>query len=233
MYDEYNALIKNGTWLLVPRLSGANIFRCLWLFRHKFHDDGSLSRYKARLVAKGSSQQLDIDCDETFSPVVKPTTIYTVFNLALTIHWPIHQLDVKNTFLNSDLSETVYIHQSLGFVDHRYPHHVCRLQRCGTDITYLLIYVDDIVLTASSTTLLQKIILSLHGEFDMTDLGAFNNFLWISVTHDTTWMFLTQKRYAMELLERENMLNCNPTRTPADTESKLGPEGTPDVVGDD
>ncbi|GKA14246.1 ribonuclease H-like domain-containing protein [Tanacetum coccineum] len=129
MYNEYNALIKNGIWVLVPRPSGANIMRCLWLFRHKFHANGSLSRYKARLVANGSSQQLGIDCDKTFSPVVKPATIRTVLSLALTRHWPIHQLDVKNAFLNGDLSETIYMHQPLGFVDPRYPHHVCRLQR--------------------------------------------------------------------------------------------------------
>ncbi|GJU59225.1 ribonuclease H-like domain-containing protein [Tanacetum coccineum] len=98
---------------------------------------------------------------------------------------------------------------------------------CSVDTTYLLIYVDDIVFTASSTTLLQKNIFSLHKEFDMTDLGALNYLLGISVTRDTTRMFLSQKKYTMELLKRAHMLNCNPTRTLVDTESKLGPEGTP------
>ncbi|GJV45063.1 ribonuclease H-like domain-containing protein [Tanacetum coccineum] len=104
MCDEYNALIKNGTWVLVPRPTGANIMRCLWLFQHKFHVDGSLSRYKSRLVAIGSSQQLGIDYDETFSLIVKPANVHTMLSLALTRHWPILQLDVKNVFLNDDLS---------------------------------------------------------------------------------------------------------------------------------
>ncbi|GKE82439.1 ribonuclease H-like domain-containing protein, partial [Tanacetum coccineum] len=56
----------------------------------------TLSRYKARLVANGSSQQLGIDVDKTFSPVVKPATIRTVLSLAVSRKWPIHQLDVKN-----------------------------------------------------------------------------------------------------------------------------------------
>ncbi|GJZ99814.1 ribonuclease H-like domain-containing protein [Tanacetum coccineum] len=124
MYDEYNALVKNGTWLLVPRPAGVNMVRSMWLFKHKFHADGTLSRYKARLVANGSSQQLGVDFDETFSPVVKPATIRTVLSLAVSRQWPIHQLDVKNAFLNGDLSETVYMHQPPGFVDNRYPHHV-------------------------------------------------------------------------------------------------------------
>nr|GEY16310.1 hypothetical protein [Tanacetum cinerariifolium] len=70
------------------------------------------------------------------------------------------------------------------------------------------------------------IIFSLHKEFDMTNLGALNYFLGISVTHDTAWMFLSQKRYDIELLERAHMLNYSPTQTSVDTESKLGPEGT-------
>nr|GEY68937.1 ribonuclease H-like domain-containing protein [Tanacetum cinerariifolium] len=166
MYYEYNVLIKNGTWVLVPRPFCANIERCLWLFRHKFHADGSLGRYKDRLVANGSSQQLGIYYDETFSPVVKPATIRTVLSLALTRHWHVHRLDVKNAFLNEDS-------------------------------------------------------FSLHKEFDMTYLGGLNYFLWIYVTRDTAGMFLSQKKYAMELLKRAHMLNYNPTWTPIDTESRL------------
>ncbi|GJW48477.1 ribonuclease H-like domain-containing protein [Tanacetum coccineum] len=82
MYDEYNALVKNGTWILVPRPSDVNLVRSMWLFKHKFHADGTLSRYKARLVANGSNQQHGVDFDETFSPVVKPATIRTVLSLA-------------------------------------------------------------------------------------------------------------------------------------------------------
>ncbi|GJS96866.1 ribonuclease H-like domain-containing protein [Tanacetum coccineum] len=85
---------------------------------------GTLSRYKARLVANGSSQQLGVDFDETFSPVIKPATIRAVLSLAVSCQWPIHQLDVKNDFLNGDLSETVYMHQPPGFINNRYPHHV-------------------------------------------------------------------------------------------------------------
>ncbi|GJV68261.1 ribonuclease H-like domain-containing protein [Tanacetum coccineum] len=92
IYDEYNALINNGTWLLVPRPAGVNMVRSMWLFKHKFHADGTLSRYKARLVANGSSQQLGVDFDEMFSPVIKPATIRTVFSLEVSRQWPISSL---------------------------------------------------------------------------------------------------------------------------------------------
>ncbi|GKD27808.1 ribonuclease H-like domain-containing protein [Tanacetum coccineum] len=83
MLDEYNALITNGTWVLVPCLANANVVRSMWLFKHKFNANGTLSMYKARLVANECSQQQGIDCDEIFSPVVKPATIRTVLSLAV------------------------------------------------------------------------------------------------------------------------------------------------------
>ncbi|GKB56618.1 ribonuclease H-like domain-containing protein [Tanacetum coccineum] len=92
----------------------------------------------------------------------------------------------------------------------------------GTGTAYLLLYVDNIVLTASSEVLLQKIITSLHQEFSMTNLGLLNYFLGIYVTRDSLRMFLSQRKYAVEILEWAHMVNCNPNRTPVDTESKLG-----------
>ncbi|GJZ10142.1 ribonuclease H-like domain-containing protein [Tanacetum coccineum] len=61
----------------------------------------------------------------------------------------------------------------------------------------------------------------------MTDLGSLNYFLGISVTCDSTGMFLSQRKYAAEILERAHMTNCNPSRTHVDTESKLGEDGDP------
>nr|GEY11733.1 ribonuclease H-like domain-containing protein [Tanacetum cinerariifolium] len=172
---------------------GVNMVRSMWLFMHNFHTDGTLSRYKVRLVANGSSHQLDVDFDETFSLVVKPATIRTVLSLVVSRQWPIHQLDVKNDFLN-------------GF------------SGC------LLTYMDDIILTASCPALLLQIIGSLNNEFDMTDLGVLNYFLGISVDHTPTGLFLSQNKYLLQLLERAHMVTCNPSRTPVDAKSKLGPE---------
>ncbi|GJZ59392.1 ribonuclease H-like domain-containing protein [Tanacetum coccineum] len=226
---------------------------------------GTLSRYKARLVANGSTELEGVDVDETFSPVVKPGTIRTVFSLAASRHWPIHQLDVKSAFLHGDLSETVYMHQPPGFQDSVHPDYVCLLQRSlyglkpaprawfqrfasyitrvgfshsrcdsllfiykhGTDTAYLLLYVDDIVLATSSKCLLQQNISLLHQEFAMTDLGLLNYFLGISVTRDSSGLFLSQKKYALEILDRAHMDNCNHSQTPIDTESKLGSDGDP------
>ncbi|GJT49784.1 ribonuclease H-like domain-containing protein [Tanacetum coccineum] len=100
----------------------------------------------------------------------------------------------------------------------------------GSDIEYLLLYLDDIILTASSTLLLRRIIVMLHGEFSMTDLGSFNYFFVISAQRYASGMFLSQSKFAEEILEWARMQNCNPCRTLVDSESKLGHVG--DLVSD-
>jgi hypothetical protein len=82
MSAEYDALLTNGTWRLIPRPPGANIVTGKWLFKHKFHSDGTLARHKACWVVRGFSQQAGVDYDETFSPVVKPATIRTILSIA-------------------------------------------------------------------------------------------------------------------------------------------------------
>jgi len=99
MDDEFNALIKNEAWDLVPRPLDVNVIRFTWIFRHKEKSNGTFERHKARLVGDGVGQQVGIDCGENFSPVVKPATIRTVLSIATSRSWQIHQLDVKNTFL--------------------------------------------------------------------------------------------------------------------------------------
>ncbi|KAF2313642.1 hypothetical protein GH714_012551 [Hevea brasiliensis] len=108
MSEEFNALLKNGTWVLVPHESHQNLVGCKWIFRIKRHADGSIQRHKARLVAKGYNQRPGIDFGDTFNPVVKPVTIRVVLTLAVTNSRPLLQLDINNAFLHDSLQEDVY-----------------------------------------------------------------------------------------------------------------------------
>ena len=267
MEEEHAALLDNHTWDLVPRPAKANVVTGKWIFKHKFHADGSLDRYKARWVLRGFTQRPGVDYDETFSPVVKPATVRTVLTLAHSRDWPIHQLDVKNAFLHGTLSETVYCSQPTGFADPAFPEHVCKLNkslyglkqaprawysrfatyllslgfteaksdtslfihRRGAETVYLLLYVDDIVLTASSQQLLLRVIAALKKAFAMKDLGPLHHFLGVAVQRHRDTLILSQRQYTLDILERHGMSGCNPCSTPVDTCAKVSADAGPPV----
>ncbi|XP_010273170.1 PREDICTED: uncharacterized protein LOC104608783 [Nelumbo nucifera] len=114
MHAEFDALKKNDTWVLVPRQSYMNLVGCKWVFRLKHNPNGSISRYKARLVAKGFNQREGLDYHETFSPVVKPTTIRVILSVVVSKNWDIKQLDIQNAFLHGTLEEDVFMNQPPG-----------------------------------------------------------------------------------------------------------------------
>jgi histone deacetylase 1/2 len=93
--------------------------------------------------------------------------------------------------------------------------------RHGSHTAWLLLYVDDIVLTASSTELLHHIIKDLSGVFAMKDLGPLHYFLGIQVRRTAAGFFLHQQQYAEDILERTGMLNCKPASTLVDTKGKV------------
>jgi hypothetical protein len=212
------------------------------------------------------SQVAGVDCDETFSPVVKPVTIRIVLTIALSKSWPIHQLDVHNAFLHGDLNETVYMHQPLGFCDFHHPDYVCRLTkslyglkqatrawyqcfhdyvstigfqhsisdhsifiyRQQSNMAYILLYVDDIILISSTHALRKSIMSLLASEFAMKDLGPLSYFLGIVVSRHPGGLFLSQSTYAYEIIERADLTSCKLSATPVDTKQKLSTSsGTP------
>ena len=127
--EEIKALEKNGTWELVDLPRGKKTVGCKWVFTVKYKSDGLIERYKARLVAKGFTQSYGIDYQETFAPVAKLNTIRVLLSLAANLNWQLCQLDVKNAFLNGDLTEEVFMDIPLGFERVYGMGKVCRLRK--------------------------------------------------------------------------------------------------------
>ncbi|MCO5598059.1 hypothetical protein L7F22_052149 [Adiantum nelumboides] len=128
MDSEYQSLMANGTWQLVPAPPNRKLVTCKWLLRKKFHADGSVSRYKARLVARGFTQIPGMDYSETFSPVLRITSFRVLIAIAALFGFLLHQMDVRTAFLNGDLQEEIYMSQpDGGYTSLQHPDYVCRL----------------------------------------------------------------------------------------------------------
>ena len=127
--SEYNSLIENKTWELVELPPGRKAVGCKWVFKLKHAGDGTVERFKARLVAKGYAQKYGIDYDETFSPVVRFSSIRFLLAFAVQNDLLIHQMDVETAFLNGKLDEEIYMQQPEGYVKPGEEHLVCKLQK--------------------------------------------------------------------------------------------------------
>lgn len=129
MNTEYQALLFNKTWTLVPPCPDMNVIGNKFIFNLKRHLDGSIECYNAHLVAKGFHQTPGQDFSNIFSLVVKSSTKWVVLTVAVSYQWQIIQLDINNAFLNGHLHQLVFMQQPEGFVDPQKPHHVCLLSQ--------------------------------------------------------------------------------------------------------
>ncbi|RVW74760.1 Retrovirus-related Pol polyprotein from transposon RE1 [Vitis vinifera] len=243
MSAEFDALLHNGTWDLVPSHPTQNLVGCKWIFCTKYLPNGSID-----------------------SPIIKPTTVRLVLSLAVSQGWSLRQLDVNNAFLQGTLTEDVFMSQPPGFIDRDHPHHVCKLRKAiyglkqaprawyhelrqfllqfgfinsiadtslfifnnhGT-ILYLLVYVDDIIITGNNVEAAQTFIQQLSQRFSLKDLGPLTYFLGVEVISHTNGLFLSQRKYIADLLNRTHMTEAKPAPTPLATSPILTLQsGTP------
>ncbi|KAL0417021.1 UNVERIFIED_CONTAM: Retrovirus-related Pol polyprotein from transposon RE1 [Sesamum latifolium] len=126
MQEELQALEKNGTWALTSLPPTKHAIGSRWVFKLKFHPNGSVARYKARLVAKGYNQIEGVDYFDSFSPVAKSVTVRIYMSIAAAKSWPLFQLDINNAFLHGHLDEEVYMDPPEGYTAAQ-PGQVCKL----------------------------------------------------------------------------------------------------------
>ena len=261
--DEINTLNKNKTWEISELPLGKKLVGCKWLFTIKHKADGSIERLKACLVAKGFTQSYEIDYQETFAPVAKLNTIRVLLSLAANQDWPLHQLDIKNAFLNGDLEEEVYMEIPPGLETSSNVNRVCRLKKslyglkqsprawfnrftktvaqygysqCQADLTLfvktspekeiaiLIVYVDDIILTRDYEEELVRLKKLLAKEFEIKDLRYLKYFLGMEVARSRKGIYVSQRKYVLDLLKETGMLGCKPADTPMDSTKKIGAE---------
>ena len=114
MNEEIDSLIESETYDLVPYPKNCNVVEGKWVYEIKSGPDGD-KRYKARYVAKGYSQVENVDYFETYAPTARITSIRMLMQISVQYDLFIHQMDVKNAYLNADIDCEIFVEQPKGF----------------------------------------------------------------------------------------------------------------------
>ncbi|CAI5521508.1 unnamed protein product [Closterium sp. Naga37s-1] len=233
MESELKSIEENDTFELVELPEGRTAITSKWLFKIKSDADGKIERYKSRLVAKGYQKKEKVDFKELFSPVVKPTTLRTLFAGAAIKGWVVKQMDIVTAFLNGILEEEIFMAQPEGFDDGS--GRVWKLKKAlyglkqaprqwymklrevlegigftpstadhslfmlgeGEQRSFMVVYVDDILIFSPSSDLVKEVMLKLQDKFKCKALGDVSFYLGLHIERDVEkrCMRVHQRKY--------------------------------------
>ncbi|RDX91036.1 hypothetical protein CR513_27038, partial [Mucuna pruriens] len=242
MIVKMQVLEQSGTWELTSLPLSKKAVGCRWVYAIKVTPNDTVDRLKVRLVTKGYTQVYGLDYGDTSSPMAKITTIRLLLAMATIRRWPLHQLDIKNAFLHGDLDEEIYMEQppifvaqgefglsprawfgkfsqviqSFGMTRSEVNHSIFYYQSSFGKYVYLVVYVDDIVITGND-----DIKISQLNHFQSKDLGHLKYFHGIEVAQSKEGIVISQRKYALDILQETSMSNCRPVDSPMNPNMKL------------
>ncbi|CAI7734920.1 unnamed protein product, partial [Closterium sp. NIES-54] len=165
MESELKSIEENGRWELVELLEGRKAITSKWLFKIKSDADGKIERYKSRLVVKGNQQKEMVDYKELFALVVKLTTLRTIHAGATIKGW---------------LREVL---EEIGFTPSSVDHSLFMLGE-GEQMSFMVVYVDDILIFSPSSDLVKEVMLKLQDKFKCKALGDVSFYLGLYIKRD-------------------------------------------------
>ncbi|GJV50852.1 copia protein [Tanacetum coccineum] len=180
-----------------------------WVFRNKKDEKGIVVKNKARLVAQGYTQEEVIDYDEVFAPVARIEAIRLFLAYASFKDFVVYQMDVKSAFLYGKTEEEVYVCQPPGFEDPNFPDKVYK------------VYVDDIIFGSTKKELNTEFEKLMHDKFQMSSMGELSFFLGLQVQQKSDGIFLSQDKYAAEILKKFNFVSVKTASTPMEPNKAL------------
>ena len=129
MQEKLNQFTRSEVWSIIPRTCEMNIIGTKWVYKNNMYEHGAITRNKARLVAKGYNQKKGIDYDETYALVARLKVVILLLVFSYIKGFKLFQMDIKSAFLYGYLNEEVFVSQSPGFEDHKFPNHVFKLKK--------------------------------------------------------------------------------------------------------
>ncbi|KAJ7969877.1 Retrovirus-related Pol polyprotein from transposon TNT 1-94 [Quillaja saponaria] len=218
---SYRAFVSS---LFLPY--GKRAVGCKWVFTIKKKANGTIERYKARLVARGFTQTYGVDYQETFAHVAKMNSIRVLISCAVNLGWDLQQLDVKNAFLHGDLAEEVYMEIPPGFSCQKTEGKVCKLKkslyglkqspRAWFDRFRKAMLSFGYQQSNADHTMFVK-----HCYGRITILIVYVDDIVVTGDNPIEGIFLSQRKYVLDLLEETGMLGCRPANTPIEANHKL------------
>ncbi|GJY76060.1 retrotransposon protein, putative, ty1-copia subclass [Tanacetum coccineum] len=180
MNAKIQSMMDNMVWVLVDLPPGCKTIGSKWIFKKKTDMDGIVHTYKARLVAKGYTQLYGVDYEETFSPVADIRAIRILISITAYYDYEIWKMDIKIAFL-----------KWFGFAQNF--DEPCVYQKAsGSNVTFLILYVDDIIIMGNHIPSLQSVKDYLGKYFAMKDLGEAAFILEIKIYRDRLHLNKTQ-----------------------------------------
>nr|GEU54226.1 retrovirus-related Pol polyprotein from transposon TNT 1-94 [Tanacetum cinerariifolium] len=220
-------------WELVDRPLCKNVITMKWLWKNKRDEENTVIRNKARLIAKGYSQNKGIDFEESFAPVTRLEAVW-LFAYAAHKSISVYKMDVKTSFLYRPLKEEPlyglkkalrawYDELSNFLVSKGFSKGSIDLTlfitKHGKDILLVQIYVDDIIFGYMNPKLSKKIEKLIHSKFEMSMMGELKFCLGIQIHKLPRGVFITQAKYAQEVLKKHDMTSCDSVGTSMTTKS--------------
>ncbi|CAI7840741.1 unnamed protein product [Closterium sp. NIES-54] len=209
MESKLKSIEENGTWELVELPEGRKAITSKWLFKIKSDADGNIERYKSRLVAKGYQLKEKVDYKELFAPVVKPMTLRTLHAGAAIKGWPEGFDDGSGRILK--LKKALYgLKQApmqwylklredlkeIGFTPSTADHSLLMLGE-GEQRSFMVVYVDDILIFSPSSDLVKEVMLKLQDYFKFKALGDVSFYLGLHIERyvEKRCMRMHQRKY--------------------------------------
>ncbi|CAI7839763.1 unnamed protein product [Closterium sp. NIES-53] len=173
MESELKSIEENGTWELVELLEGRKAITSKWLFKIKSDAAGKIERYKSRLVAKGYQQKEKVDYKELFAPVDGSGREWKLKKALYRLkqaprQWYLKQREVM---------------EEIGFTPSSADHSLFMLGE-GERRSFMVVYVDDIIIFSPFSDLVKEVMLKLQDKFKCKALGDVSLYLGFHIEQD-------------------------------------------------
>ncbi|KAI3450426.1 hypothetical protein Pfo_007091 [Paulownia fortunei] len=239
MQKKLCQFVRNDVWTLVPRPKDSNVIGIKWIFKNKTNEFGNITRNKARFVAQGYTQIKGIDFDETFVPVVRLESVRLLLAIACLMnfklyqtlsewdpHHPNHVYKLKKALYGLKQAPRAWYERLTNFLVNK------GYKRVGADkilfircsnISLIItrIYVDDIVFGSTSKHNVDEFVKQMSEEFEMSMVGELNYFLGLQIKQLDDGIFISQSKYARNLVKKFGLKNTKHIRTPMGTNDRL------------